>query len=385
MNMALAQVYHIGIDCRLLGKKHAGIGRYIENLLLEIPHTTVHPHFTFSFIFHDQAQWQDFLKETDQPKFFKSQNVVFAPVRHYTLYEQLHMPSIIGQLNLDLLHVPHFNIPVRYNGQLVVTIHDLLWHEYRGTQVTTLPAWKYWVKHGLYKRIVAQAVRKAQKIFVPTQTIKDTVLKYFPDTSEKILITKEGVGKAFINAPLTRTKLSAKNKRIIYVGSLYPHKNIDVVLQSLAQLPDFSLDLIGARNVFQEVVRKKVHELKLGDRVQFLGYKTDQELVELFKTSFALVQPSLFEGFGLTGLEAMAVGLPVIASDIPVFQEIYKDRAIFFDPHQVDRFVAAVKQLESDAQLYGKFSGFATHVRAEFSWQKMTQQVLESYLDVLNT
>lgn len=377
--MAVVPQYRIGIDCRLLGKKHAGIGRYIENLLLEIPHVPLHTKFEWAFIFHDQTQWQEFLKESDQSIFFSQQQVVFAPVRHYTLYEQLHMPLVFSKLNLDILHVPHFNIPVRYKGKIVVTIHDLLWHEYRGTKVTTLPAWKYWVKHGLYKRIVAEAVRKSELIFVPAQTIKQTLLKYFPNDGEKITVTKEGIGKTFLQTPHQH---SSKEHRLIYVGSLYPHKNIEVVLQALKELTTFSLDLVGSRNVFQDEVRRRVEELNLQDRVQFLGYKTDQELVDLFPRYFALIQPSLFEGFGLTGVEAMSAGLPVIASDIPVFREIYQERALFFDPNSADSFTQTVQNLANDAQKYQHYTTFSDSVQRDFSWKKMTEQVLESYFKI---
>ncbi|MEO8581077.1 MAG: glycosyltransferase family 1 protein [Patescibacteria group bacterium] len=377
--MELQKKYKVGIDCRLLGKKHAGIGRYIENLLLEIPHSSLHQQFQWVFVFHNQTQWQDFLAECDDAAFFKAQQVLFAPIQHYTLYEQLSMPAIFSQLDLDLLHVPHFNIPVRYKGKLVVTIHDLLWHEYRGTQVTTLPAWQYWVKHEFYKKIVAEAVKRASVVFVPADTVKSTVTRYFPTAEEKIRVTKEGIGKAFVETKLIHFK---KNDALVYVGSLYPHKNIDVVLEALTQLPEFSLDLVGSRNIFQENVEQKVHTLGLENRVKFHGYLKDTELIDLFQKSFALVQPSLFEGFGLTGVEAMSVGLPVIASDIPVFREIYQDRASFFDPNSSDSFVMVIKELQQDPTLYQTLEHHSKVVQAEFSWQKMTEQVLQSYLHV---
>jgi hypothetical protein len=162
MNSAHSSAHpRIGIDCRLLGKKHAGIGRYIENLLLEIPHVEAHKNFDWVFIFHDEQQWADFLAHTTEKDFFESQEHLFAPIRHYSLQEQLKMPSIFTKLKLDLLHVPHFNVPIRYNGKLIVTIHDLLWHEYRGAQVTTLPPWKYWIKHRMYKKVVSFAIKKS--------------------------------------------------------------------------------------------------------------------------------------------------------------------------------------------------------------------------------
>src|SRR5690606_36980147 len=129
----------IGIDCRLGGSRHAGIGRYIENLLLRLP--SLDSETTWVYFYHDEGQKQAWLS-----RLATVTNVewVKAPVRHYTLSEQVKMPRYFSAANLDLLHVPHFNIPVLYPGRLVITIHDLLWHEYYGTQVTTLPSWQYW-------------------------------------------------------------------------------------------------------------------------------------------------------------------------------------------------------------------------------------------------
>lgn len=366
----------IGIDCRLLGPTHAGIGRYIENLLLQIPSISTHHNFHWTFIFHDQSQYDAFLGITDQSAFFASSRILFAPVRHYTLNEQITMLSLLKKEKLDLLHVPHFNVPVLYRGKLVVTIHDLLWHEYRGIRVTTLPAWKYWIKHLLYKATVAQAVSKASSILVPARTTKETICRYFPKQKNKVVVTKEGISALFLQ-PSFQT--AHRKKRLVYVGSLYPHKNLKVILQALTSLPEFSLVIVGARNVFQERLKKQVTKLGIEQQVQFHGYLSDLDLVKLFSESFALVQPSLFEGFGLTGVEAMASGLPVIASDIPIFKEIYGNRATLFNPHSSSTFVKAVRHIQSNPFTREQLMNIAQTVKAEFSWHQMTQKTLETY------
>ena len=177
----------IGIDCRLAGSKHAGIGRYTESLLLNLLKKDLKTNWVL--FFYDKDQAKNVLKNQIKKK---NVQVVIAPIKHYSLEEQLRLPKIFKSTKLDLLHVPHFNIPIFYKGKLVVTIHDLLWHEYKGGSATTLSPTKYFLKYLFYKIIARLAVTKAKKIIVPAQTIKDTVIKFYPKTKNKIVITKEG-------------------------------------------------------------------------------------------------------------------------------------------------------------------------------------------------
>ncbi len=365
--------FQIGIDARLSGVRHGGIGRYIQNLILELlklDNTSVKWHF---FFFDEQQA-----KEVLGASFNDSDLTVhYAPIRHYTLREQLSMPGIFSSINLDLLHIPHFNIPYFYSGKIVVTIHDLLWHEYQGSDVTTLPSWQYRFKHSAYKWLTGKAVKNAQQIFVPAETIKKIVTKYYPEVESKIVVTKEGVSPQFHikkNAKKTNTKF------LLYVGSLYPHKNITVVLDALQKLPDYQLILVGARDVFADKTLEEVKKKNLEQQVTFLGYQTDENIVELIQQAQALIQPSLSEGFGLTGLEAMSAGGTVICSDIPIFKEIYQDGAIYFNPHDSLSFVKAVKNSESNKAELSKKS---QHVVSQYSWKKMAEETLQSYFNIL--
>ncbi len=360
----------IGIDCRLAGRQHAGIGRYIENLIVRLP--ALAPDVTFVYFFHDQRQAADINIEAP--------NVVrrFIPIRHYSLTEQTRLPGIFTQEKLDLLHVPHFNAPLLYKGKIILTIHDLLWHEFRGTRVTTLPSWLYFLKYFAYKKIVGQMIARAEKIFVPAQTIAQTVSRYYPQAKAKIVVTKEGISSTFLGKRISQPH---KLKQFIYVGSLYPHKNIRLVIDALLKLSQYRLLIVGTRNVFQDDVKAYVRLKGLERQVEFLGYKSDSEIKELLEKSTALVQPSFSEGFGLTGVEAMATGTPVLASDIPIFEEIYQDGALYFDPHSVYSFCASVKRLESldTEQLIQKSKKIVT----QYSWDEMTQKTLDTYRSCL--
>jgi glycosyltransferase involved in cell wall biosynthesis len=368
---------NIGIDCRLAGIRHAGIGRYTENLVKRLP--LLSSEYLWIFFFTDKDQAEQVLgKSISLPNV----KVVFAPAKHYSLSEQLQLPKLFKQESLSLLHVPHFNVPLLYGGKLIITIHDLLWHEYRGLSFTTLPSWLYHLKYVGYQLVVGQAVAKATTILVPAQTIKRTLLRYYPSAEKKIVVTKEGVDDKLQNPVGVQNKATDKN--LLYIGSLYPHKNLKVVIDALPKLPDYQLLVVGTRNVFQERVAEYVKQKKLEHQVKFLGYVSDEDLQTLFTKTRALVQPSLSEGFGLTGVEAMAMHVPLLASDIPIFKEIYQDGALYFDPHLPDSFVEAVKTLEDLSSVeHTKFVKTAAKVGEQYSWDSMAKETLEAYKHIL--
>lgn len=362
----------IGIDCRLAGIQHAGIGRYIENL---VQRAVREPDIEWVLFFHDAQQAQTVL-----PGKLANVKRVYVPVKHYSFKEQLTLPSILLAEKLDLLHVPHFNIPLLYPGKMVVTIHDLLWHEQRGTTVTTLPAWQYWLKYLGYRFTVRQAAWRARRIFVPTKTVANTLLQYYPTSKNKIIITPEGVAPAYVRQLAKSAGAEKIEKQVVYTGSLYPHKNVKLIVQALPFLPNFKLVIVGSRTVFQESLRHYIETQGLTSRIEFTGQLSDEKLIALYKKSYALVLPSFSEGFGLPGLEAMAVGLPVVASDIPVFHEVYGEAAAFFDPHSVAELVETLHTLEPSRKILVQ----AGRRRAKrFSWETMVKQTVTQYRSLL--
>lgn len=379
----------VGIDARLSGSRHAGIGRYIENLLLELPriqkkleqHNNSTKQVNWVYFFYDRQQAAPIQKSLRN---YSNIRFVYTAIRHYSLAEQIKWPLILNKYKLDLLHVPHFNIPLFYRGKLIITIHDLLWHQQIGPQATTLPGWKYYLKYLAYRLITRKAVKRASKILVPAQVVKNTLLDYFPKQKSKIIVTFEGISQPFLNAyqanqadPSQVWDRSRKNQ-LIYVGSLYPHKNIELVLEALKRQPDLKLLIVCSRNVFMKRTQKLVQELGLQKQAIFTGYLSDQKLIKKIESSQALVQPSKSEGFGLTGVEAMACGTPVLASDIPVFREIYQQAPIYFNPNQVESFLNAYQQLQ-DASLVKQKIQQGFEVVKDYRWDKMAQAIFEEY------
>ena len=383
------RLYRLGIDCRLAGIQHAGIGRYTANLVTElIKLNQDQPQLTLILFFFDRNQAKAVLGDTiyQHQKRYHLQ-VMTTPIKHYSLKEQLELPKIYKAANLDLLHVPHFNIPIFYRGALVITIHDLLWHQQKGKGMTTLNPLVYYLKYLAYLYIVKRAVCQAQQIFVPAQVIKQTIIKYYPKVAAKIIITPEGIAKSYQQASQNLLKQATKirhwkvKRQLVYTGSLYPHKNLAIVIKTLVKLPKYKLLIVGSRNVFQNQVRNLVARYKVKKQVQFLGYVDDDKLIKLYQQSLALIQPSLSEGFGLTGVEAMASATAVLASDIPIFHEIYQDRAIYFDPRDCQSLLAALERLKF-ADRYNLIRGNLQFVQ-RYSWEKLAQQTLEAYQPIL--
>lgn len=362
----------IGIDARLSGAQHAGIGRYTQNLILEL--LKKNKTTTYVLFFYTQEQAETVLGTEISNK---KVEVVITPVRHYTVTEQLKLPKLFKAQKLDLLHVPHFNIPIFYKGKLIITIHDLLWHEYKGGSVTTLNPVMYFLKYLFYRLVTRIAVYKAEKIIVPAETIKNTVTKFYPKTEEKITVTKEG---AYIVDPKKLKNLPQLKNTLLYVGSLYPHKNLKLILQALPSLPKYKLLIAGSRNVFQDKVREYVKYKQIEEQVEFLGYVPDEDLAKLYQQVTALVQPSFSEGFGLTGVEAMSFGTSVLASDIPIFKEIYQDVAFYFSPHSIASFIQAVHALEQKSDAQNKEG---VQLAKNYSWEKMAEQTIELYKEIL--
>lgn len=367
----------IGIDCRLSGKKHGGIGRYIEQLLTQLVGYKNH---SWVFFFHDSTQ----VGECFPKGVPKHCTIRLLPIRHYTVKEQLYSPWYYYRENLDLLHIPHFNIPLLYLKKTIVTIHDLLWHTQKGAHVTTLSPLTYWLKYCFYRFVTRCAITKASTILVPSQTIKETIVSFYPWAQRKITITKEGVD--LVSASLDKNNNVVKivqtaKDYLLYVGSLYPHKNVELILKALTQNHDLSLIISGSRSVFQKEIESNIQKYTLEDRVFFTGFVSDEELSYLYTHAKALVQPSFSEGFGLTGIEALALRTPILASNIPIFKEIYQDYAIYFDPHSVSSFLQALQTLHKQPKKIP--ASVSTEIIKEYNWEKMAATTIAAYENIL--
>lgn len=374
------------LDARLYGLEHAGLGRYTLNLTEELKKQGTKEQFVILLR----------KRYFNRLKFPKNWKKVLADFRHYSYTEQIMLPKLLYKEGADIVHFPHFNIPVLYFGKHVVTVHDLLMHKFVGGAVTTLPFPFYQIRRIGYNIVFYKVMKFSSKIIVPTNYVKKDVVMRYSINANKVVVTYEGI-TAFDNAKRdtqnairkTLKKYDVEKPYFIYVGNAYPHKNIERAIQALVKFNGLrkmkvSLALIGSRDVFKDRLKKYIENRNTDKYVKLLGYVPDEDLGVLLKQSIAFIYPSLSEGFGLQGLESMAAGILVMSSDIPVFREIYEDNALYFDPYDVDSIVEAMKTVmkmpsKKREQMISKGEKFITR----YSWSKMAKQTLDIYKEVV--
>jgi len=372
---------HIVIDARLYGPKHTGIGRYTKNLLESLTHQSSFPKFKFTLIIYKEL-------ETEVKKDLGNNfQYVTTNIRHYSIQEQLFLPFIIYKLRPNLVHFTHFNKPILYFGKSVVTIHDLIKHFFKGRLNTTKNATIYWIKHFFYI-ILTNIVIKTNYIIVPSDFWRDYLIKNFHVNPQKITTTHEAVDPNFIdkiNNLKSTPSLENEKPYIIYTGNLYPHKNVQIIIEALRFLPNLNLKIICARNFFTEKLEELIKKYKLQKQVEFLGYIPDQEFKEIYSHALALVHPSLMEGFSLTGLEAMALDCPVISSNSSCLPEIYQDSVLYFDPTNVQDLVNQITKLQKSPKLRDELIKLGHLQIAKYSWIKTAKKTLEVYQKLLSS
>jgi glycosyltransferase involved in cell wall biosynthesis len=366
----------IGIDARMYGLEHAGIGRYVENT---VDRLLAKPKHHYSIITHPK-----------HAKHFAKFDctVVETTIRHYSLAEQTKLVRLLNNLNLDLLHVPHFNIPMLYRRPFVVTIHDILWHHVKGGSVTTLSPLVYWAKYQGYLATVKHAINRSEAIIVPSNHVKKQILHTYKTVpSEKIRVIYEG------HTPiddLEKPTISLPQSYLLYVGSLYPHKNVPTLLSALTHInrkatKPLHLVIVGSRNVFTKQISTKVKELHLESVVHFAGYQTDAALQTLYKNALCLVHPSTSEGFGLTGLEAMAAGCPVIAAKATALPEVYGKAALFFEPFNTHELVDHITTLINQPKTRQQFIDQGLQQVKQYSWDQAVKETEAIYAQTLDS
>jgi len=372
----------IGIDARFLGRENSGLGRYTKNLL------------EFLQKIDKKNQYFTFLR----PKVYK----IFSPTNknfkkilanfvHYSLKEQMLFPFYLYRNKLDLMHFLHFNLPVFYFKPYIITIHDLTKHAFLGPRTTTRLPFIYWPKQAIYYIVFWLAVKRAKKIITPSNFVKNEIIKTYHVREDKIKVIHEAVDKSFFvqskkdknNVIRLFKKHKIRTPYLVYTGNLYLHKNVEIILNALKSFPRLFLAILCPRDVFSKRFKKTIKIHKLQDRISFILLPSDQEMKLIYQKATALVQPSLSEGFGLTGLEAMASRLPVIAARTSCLPEIYGDAAIYFDPTNKSDLVKKIKLILKLNKLERKkiIDRGVKQVK-KYSWQKTAQQTIKTYYDI---
>lgn len=366
---------HILIDARESG---TSTGRYIDKLIehlhelhVQSPDETKH-RFTIATKPHRINYLQQIAPTFD---------VQVADFKEFTLkQEQLAFNDWLKQQKADLVHFGKDHQPLLYRGKTVTTMHDLTTMRFTNPD-KPLPVYKF--KQLVYKQVVKTVAKKSQHIITPTEFVKNDIVKYTGILPDKITVTYEAAEPISDEpAPLE----AIKDKRfIMYVGRPTPHKNLQRLITAFQELqgsqPEFKdlhLVLAGKLDNNYKQIQQKTRNEQIANIV-YTDFITDGQLRWLYENCQAYVFPSLSEGFGLPGLEAMVHGAPVISSNATCLPEVYGDAAQYFDPISVSDMASAISQVLSNERLRTQLINRGIDQAAKYSWQRMAEQTMGVY------
>jgi glycosyltransferase involved in cell wall biosynthesis len=363
---------HIGIDARLAYYTRAGIGEYTLRLTQALARTFSDHRFT---LLQDRRNKQPLVQAA---------NVVVArtPVPSHHRLEQRLLPWAVNRLAVDVFHSPDFIPPLRATGPQVITIHDLAFLIY--PHFLTKDSARYYGQ-------IDRAVRRANRIIAVSESTRHDLVKMLGVPEDKITVIYEAADPLF--QPEDRTTalhhvqalFEIPDDFILFVSTIEPRKNVPGLLRAYRRLRENykltpALVLAGTQGWLSEDVHKLVNELDLKPHCFFLGRVSSHDLHFLYNAALCLVHPAFYEGFGLTPLEAMACGTPVVVSNVSSLPEVVGDAALLVDPQNDEEITVALWRVLTDASLRAGLREKGLQRAAAFSWERAAELTMEVYL-----
>jgi glycosyltransferase involved in cell wall biosynthesis len=368
----------IAIDAIPLAAAKTGVGHYTDALAKCLART--YPNHKYDLVSPYEF---DFDYNGDKPKNLNRQ---YIPVRSiFHKWWLLGLPSLLTIYKVDVFHGTNYYVPVFAPCPTVVTIHDLSLFTQSHTHEATN------VKRG--KRSMPIMARMARRIIAPSEWTKREIVERLRVSSEKIRVIYEAARE--VMKPLPRhfcqgaiDKYRVRPPYLLYVGTIEPRKNLltlirayDELLRTTTLRPQ--LVLAGGRGWLCDEVFKLVEDLKLQDQVRFTGYVEDADLPALYSAAEAFVYPSMYEGFGLPPLEAMACGAPVITSDVSSLPEVVGKAGLTHAPDNARALTEAMMKLLGDETAREHFKREGFKQAAKFSWERAARETQSVYNEVL--
>lgn len=396
-------IMKIGIDARLLGPEQGGLGRYVQELVLNLEKIINNPADEV-VVFLRSANWSSYTPANSR---FKK---ILADVPWYSLAEQITLPKIFKREQLDLLHVPHWNIPIFYRRPFVVTIHDLLLLKYPSRQASTLGPIKYWFKNMAFRLALRHAIYSSQHIFTPSQFTKQDILKNFKINPNKITVT---LLAPFSHSPTSLptyssthllTQFNITKPYALYVGVAYPHKNLTGLIKAWAiveqEAPQkYQLVIAGKKNYFynqllchcEKAIGRRSNPLvkprdcraplcgARNDSIVYTDFVPDSELPALYQNATLYIHPSFYEGSALPAYEATAYDVAVASSNASCLPELLKDGAAYFDPADVESIASTILRLLADKNERETLIKLGQKNISSLSWHAVAKTTWEGY------
>lgn len=368
--------YNIAIDARKLSD--FGIGTYIRNLIAALSELD---HENQYVLFVGQQGVQDL---PDLPENFRG---VVERSPSYSARELVALSWRLFRLRLDLYHSTHYVLPAVVPCRAVVTIHDiihLLYPEFLPSALAFFYA----------QRMIRRSLSRGDRIIAVSQNTKTDLMDYFKVDGRKIRVVYSGVTDRY-RQRLAPAEIAARQKEygidrpyLLFVGNPKPHKNLDNVVKAYAkarEIYDFDADLVcvGDREGMEFKIRQRAEQAGLTDRIRLVGHVPDEALPALYQGATLFVFPTLYEGFGLPVIEAMASGVPVITSNTSALREIAEGYGHLVNPLDVDEIAKAIAQCMADREHREALVKLGLKRADDFQWSRTAEKTLEIYLAAL--
>ncbi|MEZ5285274.1 MAG: glycosyltransferase family 1 protein [Vicinamibacterales bacterium] len=366
----------VAIDARKL--RDFGIGTYIRNILVELHRRDEQTEYVVLCRARDLAAAQAMA-----PRF----RFVAEDAEPYSLAEQVRIPWRLARERVDLVHEPHYVLPPAIRCRSVVTIHDcihLMFPQYLPNRVGYVYA----------RGSMWTATRQAERVLTVSEASKRDILRYFAIPPERVEVIYNAIDERFLVAPdesttdRVRQRYQLDHPFVLYVGNIKPHKNLERLIDAFGRAradgPDgLKLVVVGDEVSKYPTLRQMVHRHKLDKHVRFLGFQPQETLASFYRLANAFVFPSLYEGFGLPPLEAMACGTPVVTSNVSSLPEVAGDAALLVDPYDVDGIASGLRRILSDEALRADLVARGLARARQFSWSESVARIHAVYQRVL--
>jgi glycosyltransferase involved in cell wall biosynthesis len=364
----------IGIDARKL--HDFGIGTYIRNLLRQLSRLDRETDFVI-------------LCRPEDREALASLGENFRPVPetagNYSVAEQVKVPLALRREGVTLFHAPHYVLPPLVRCNSVVTIHDcihLMFPQYLPNRFALAYA----------RASIGMAARRATRVLTVSESSKRDILRFVDTQPDKIDVIYNAYDERFGVEPReedvvrVRERFQLHDEFVLYAGNVKPHKNVERLIQAFHLLRQRGLDhlklvIIGDEVSRYAALRRAVHKHQLHQNVRFLGYLPEETLAVMYRLAGVFVFPSLYEGFGLPPLEAMASGTPVVTSNVSSLPEVAGDAAILVDPYDPAAIADGIETVLTDERVRREMRRKGLERARQFSWEASVRRVRDIYLE----
>jgi len=298
----------------------------------------------------------------------------------------MHVPWVLRRERPDVYHAPHYVLPAGVRCPSVVTIHDcihLMFPQYLPNRLA----------YAYARAQMWAAARRSDCILTVSEASKRDILHLFNVPPEKIVVVYNAIDSHFAVTPSeeavarVRERYQLNHQFVLYVGNIKPHKNLVRLIEAFDELRRSGFEHVKLLIIGDEIsklpsLRRAVHHYKLHKQVRFLGYLSDDQLAILYRLASVFAFPSLYEGFGLPPLEAMASGTPVVTSNVSSLPEVVGDAAVLVNPYDVDAIVEGLRRVLTDPALAAEMRRKGIERAREFSWERSVAKTWGVYQQV---